>query len=201
MYFNYEYIKSQGATLGDILVLQLVKQLKTDPNVVDPLSKTIKNTDEYLLSRESFGWFTEIKGKKSDPRIAKLRLTDKGLSLLEKSEIPFINNQDEVLYEWVKKMYVKRDKEIGNQKKGLMNMALFRVHSNISGNKLAFLLKNFLEDDSAQNFSLRVDYIFFKATNVFQTKFDLGDSKLWSFYQKRKSFFEEEFKKMDNYGG
>src|SRR5690606_13854697 len=82
------------------------------------------------------GYVTQIKGGKNDSEISKLRLTKKGNTLLSDCQIPEILEEDLTVFEWLKNMYLSSDKEVGNAKKTKFLIALFRVHSGISKNKL-----------------------------------------------------------------
>jgi hypothetical protein len=78
-----------------------------------------------------------------------------------------------------------------------MYIALFRVQSGIEKNHLAILLDEFVKDDNNMEYNNRLEYAFFKASNVFQTKFELDQSRLYTYYLKRKQYFDSVFSKVE----
>jgi hypothetical protein len=112
-------------------------------------------------------------------------------------ETPEITDEDIVIWDWLVSIYKKRDKKIGNAKKGKIWLANFRVQSGINLNKLSFLCKEFINDKERMEWSFQLDFIFFKPSNVFESRFSLEGSKLWHYYQDRQEFFDNEFEKFD----
>ncbi len=84
--------------------------------------------------------------------------------------------------------------QLKNQTK--MYIALFRVHSGIEKNHLAALLEKFVKDESNMEFNFRLEYAFFKPTNVFQVKFELDQSRLYMYYLKNKRVFDQIFEQV-----
>lgn len=192
MYLNFNLIDKKGLSVVSVLLLQAVKQQKFENNetVIMNLEVLMNGTISTLTS---LNYIKSIKGNKRDSELSKLRITSMGQDFLDNIETPEINDDDVLLFDWVKKLYLDRGKEVGNAKKAKQYISQFRVHSGIDKNKLAILLREFLLDDDAQNFSMRVDYIFWKPSNVFQTRFELENSRLWKYYEKRKNFFIGKF--------
>jgi hypothetical protein len=46
-------------------------------------------------------------------------------------------------------------------------------------------------------YNMKLEFAFFKPTNVFQVKFDLDQSRLYAYYIKRKDFFDSKFEKLN----
>lgn len=192
MYINLKFLESKDLTFERLMLLQLVKQQK-----FEDCSEYLIDQKKNLRSLTEAGLITSIKGRKKDSAESKLRPTKEGEELLANVEIPEIIEDDLVLFEWVKGIYLSRDKKLGNQKKTKLYIALFRVHSGIDRNKLATLLSVFLEDDQNMEYNLVLEYALFKPQNAYATKFSLEQSRLYQYYLTHQIFFDETFKTLD----
>jgi hypothetical protein len=190
MYVNFEFIKDK-VTPVELIVLQMCKQQKNE-DLSDSL-EPFENLIPSLIRRELL---TEIKGTKKQSPLSKLRISDKGKKLLEKAQIPLILDEDVRIFEWLEDVYKSSDKEIGNRKKTQQYIANFRVESGIDRNKLAKLCKTFIDDDSNFEWSKRLEYLFWKPRNVFDTTFDIEQSRLYMYYLQNKTIFDKQFSKM-----
>lgn len=199
MYINFKLLKEKGLAPVDVMFLQMIKQQKFE-NLETHLEIMLKPAPNYVTAAVERGWVSFVKGKAKDSELSKMRIADAGQKLLDDIETPLIEEQDIIVFEWVKKIYLKDNKEVGNQKKAKSNIANFRVHSGISGNCLAALLRDFLKDEEAQAWSMKVEFIFWKPENLYQTKFDLNASRLWHYYEKRKEYFDAKFKQISGNG-
>jgi len=191
MWINFKLLEQKGMTPQDLLMLQAIKQ-----NKGEDLSRVILELggrDEYLSSLVDMKVLKVVKGKKSDALQKLVRLDVAGEGLLEDVTTALVEEQDLILFQWLEKIYRSQGKEIGNRKKGKRFLAQFRAESGITGNNLAILCKAFLDDDSAAQWSQKLEYLFFKAPNVFTVKFDLGESKLYNYYLKHKEYFDQIF--------
>jgi len=191
MYINFKLLPSLGLTPEDVIVMQMCKQ-----NKLEDLSNELKGSYKYHLTvLTEKGLVGGIAGKKSQSEFEKKRLTKKGLKMLEDIETPEITNDDLKLFDWLEKLYVGQGKEVGNKKKTKMYLALFRVNSGIEKNELATLLDEFTRDEDNMSYNHKLEYAFFKPSSVFQTKFELDQSRLWNYYQKNEEhmlmLFEE----------
>jgi len=155
-------------------------------------------SDEDLDRLEKQGYIKYIKGKKSDSIIHKMRLGKKGTAFLNSLEDPDVEEEDVRIFNWLSEIYKKRDKQIGNGKKTVRLIASFREKSGIEKNHLAFLCNTFINDDSEQEYSHKLEFVFWKPKNIFQVRFILEDSRLWSYYQKKKKWFDAQFKTLKN---
>ena len=193
MYINFAILDQKKLEVEDLILLQMAKQ-----NTNGVLAKRIA---VYPNTRISFltdaGYLQKIQGKKKDSEEAKIRLSDKGKKVLEDIETPEVLPEDIILFDWMSDVYTRLGKEIGNKKKTKMYIALFRTHSGIEKNHLATLLEQFVKDDDNMEYNIKLEYAFFKPTNVFQVKFDLEQSRLYLYYLKRKEYFDTRFKELD----
>jgi hypothetical protein len=123
-----------------------------------------------------------------------LRLGKKGTAYLHSLEEAEVLDEDKKIFDWLAEIYKKNDKQIGNGKRTQRHIASFREKTGIEKNKLAFLCDTFIKDDSEMEWSFKLEYVFFKPTNAFQTRFVLEDSRLFKYHTKRKEFFENKFK-------
>jgi hypothetical protein len=198
MYINFQLAKTKGLTPTDVANLQLIYQNKLE-SLWEIITETVslQTLDRY----QQLGYITLVKAKnKSDSIQNRVRLSKKGNEVLEDLQVPEVNSDDLQLYDWLERTYQKEDKEIGNRKKTKLYIALFRAHSGIDRNKLAFLCKTFMNDSSQFEWSKRLEYLFFKPGNVFSVKFDLEQSKLYQYYIKHKEHFDNKFAKIDEDG-
>lgn len=198
MYINFQLAKDKGLSPTDVANLQLISQNKTD-SLWEIITETVslQTLDLY----QNLGYITLVKAKnKADTIQNRVRLSTKGSELLEDLQVPEVNSEDLMLYDWLESTYKKEDKEIGNRKKTKLYIALFRAHSGIDRNKLALLCKTFMNDSSQFEWSKRLEFLFFKPGNVFSVKFDLEQSKLYQYYLKHKEHFDNKFAKIEENG-
>lgn len=198
MYINFQLAKTKGLTPTDVVNLQLISQNKTE-SLWEIITETIslQTLDRY----QNLGYITLVKAKnKGDTIQNRVRLSPKGSELLEDLQVPEVNSEDLMLYDWLEATYKKEDKEIGNRKKTKLYIALFRSHSGIDRNKLALLCKTFMNDSSQFEWSKKLEFLFFKPGNVFSVKFDLEQSKLYQYYLKHKEHFDNKFAKIEENG-
>ena len=186
----------KGITHGNLLILQLAKQMKLEDVSESLIQLCAKKGEVPVQNLIDSGYLELIKGKTSDSFFRRVRLTKKGAKILDALETPLINEDDLLLFEWLSKIYIKRDKNIGNAKRTKTYLALFRVNSGIEKNALAYLLKTFIDDDKEQEFSHVLQNVFFKSDNLYSTKFDIEQSRLYQYYLKNKSTFDEKFKNL-----
>jgi len=193
MYINYSYAKSKDIQPQDIIVLQTIKQQRSE-DLEEVLSGILD--DERLGVFEKMGLITQIGGKKGDSELSRLRLSKKGNTILLDIESYGILEEDVTVFEWMKNYYLKAEKEIGSEKKCKELIAWFRSESQISKNELVHLCSRFVGDDSRMEYSKVLQYIFWKPENHFQTKPDLSQSKLWLYYEKYREQLDNEFSQL-----
>lgn len=175
------------------LPLLLVLKQAAKKDVVDKIAALV-TSDEDLDALEKGGYIKYIKGKKDDTIIHRMRLDKNGTKFLNSLDEPDVEPQDIQIFEWLSGIYKKRNKEIGNGKKTQRLIASFREKSGIEKNHLAFLCNAFISDDEQQEWSFKLEYVFWKPANLFQTRFILEESRLYKYYLKKENYFKEQFK-------
>ncbi len=175
----------------EIIYLQLIKQNQKE-DLKDEVEFYVKdrNLDIFLET----GYVELIKAKnKADTRQNRARLTSKGRELLEELETPPALEDDVKVFEWLKSLYLKQGKEVGNGAKTLRHIASFRTKSNIEKNNLIKLCLAFLQDEENMEYNIKLEYAFYKAPTAFETKFQLEESRLYKYYLKRQQYFDSIF--------
>lgn len=195
MYLNFELLRKSGLTANDYGILLACKQQRSE-KLGEYISEMCSDTEEPLLKLEDKGLVTFIKGTSKDCFFDKARTTPKGNELIDELNDAPTTEEDKKLWDWLERVYVNKGKEIGNKKKGLKYLSQFRAQSGIERNNLGFLCTKFIKDERCMEYSIRLDYIFFKAPNVFVTRFSLEDSKLYQYYLQNKEFFDKKFEEM-----
>lgn len=195
MYINFNVVKFMGYSPSDVFNLQIIFQNRTE-SLEELISDSISN--DILMSYSNKGLVTFIKEKnKKDTLANRVRIAPNGSELLSTFQIPEVNEDDLKLYAWLESVYKSENKEIGNRKKTKVFIALFRVNSGIDRNKLAYLCKVFMNDTSQFEWSRVLEYLFFKPANMYSTKFDLEESKLYKYYLRYQDMFDNKFKKLE----
>lgn len=189
MYINLKYLAEKGLFFTDIYLLQLAKQQRTED-----CHAYLFGFEDNLALLQRLGFIESIKGKRKDSAISRLRISKAGEEVLCNVEIPEILSEDIVLFEWVKSIYLTKDKKLGNQKKTKLYIALFRAHSGIDRNKLALLLSTFLNDENNMKYNNILERVFHHPENVYATRFDLSSSRLYNYYLTHQEHFDEQFK-------
>lgn len=133
------------------------------------------------------------KGYISFTKAGEARITPSGKELLERLTTPFVEEQDEIIYQWLATKYEEAGKEIGNHSKTKKWIAEFRAKSNIEKNNLALLCKTFLDDNKNMEYNNKLEFAFFKPANAFATRFKLEESRLYQYYLKNKKYFDSKF--------
>lgn len=189
MYINFKYAVQKGITAGEILILQMCKQNKFE-DTSENLEKLCTSDEKHLKKFEEKGFIFYVRGKKGDTIWKNARLSKKGDELLENITDSFgVEEEDEIVFDWLKKKYLSLGKEIGSEKKCKTLIAWFRKETGINKNNLVTLCKEFVMDEERMEYSKVLQYVFWKSENVFQTKPSLESSKLWGYYSKNKEKF------------
>jgi len=195
MYINISTLIKLPNPLTLPLLLVLKQAGKKDVSV--HVTSVLTNEEDLKVLEES-GYISYVKGKKGETIFERMRLGKKGRDFLNELDEPEVEEQDERIFKWLSETYKKREKEIGNGKKTKRLIAAFREKSEIEKNHLAFLCNEFILDDSEQEWSFKLEFVFWKPSNLFQTKFVLEDSRLWKYYNKKKAYFDKKFLELDN---
>lgn len=196
MYLNFKLLYSKGLTHKDFVLLVALNQQRSE-RLSDYIVDICEQSEEPLLQLEDKGLVTFVKGKAKDTIFDKARLSDKGKEIFDQIQIAELNEDDNRVWDWLVIKYKEQSKEIGNVKKGKQYLAQFRVESGINRNKLATLCSDFINNPESMDYSHRLDYLFYRAPNVFATKFSLDDSKLYQFYLKNKEYYDKKFSELE----
>lgn len=192
-YINFPLAKAKGLLVTDITLLQMIFQ-----NRFEDHSETLNKFEEEIDKFDSQGIVKFIKGTKKATKGSLVRLSDKGSRILEEIEIADITSDDLDVYGWLEQAYKQSGKEIGNAKKTKSLIAQFRANSGIERNHLVFLCKVFMKDEKEMEYSQRLEYLFWKPANLFQTKFDINQSRLYQYYLKRREALDAKFLEIPN---
>ena len=196
-YINFEVLSSSQVTTKEYIILQICKQMKFEDLSEELIDACGESEVESLLKLEDKGLTHFIKGNPKDTFFQRARLTPRGTKFMDKVEMALVNEDDELIWDWLVKIYKKLDKSIGTESKGKKNLASFRVHSGINKNKLAYLCRAFISDEARMEWSFQLEYLFWKPSNIHQVRFSLDDSKLWKYYLDNKEMFDREFERID----
>ena len=195
MYINFSLLNSRQLTPNEFMFLLAAKTNKTEDNSAtieyhfkDVLEK-FKNTN--LIT------FTKPKNK-SENDYNTVRLSSVGNEWVDDLTTAGIIEDDIKLFNWLESVYKSMDKEAGNKRKCKNFIAQFRANSGICRNHLAFLCQTFINDEKEIEFSQKLEFLFFKGANLFSTKFDIYQSRLFQYYEKKKDYFDQEFLKIKN---
>ena len=119
-----------------------------------------------------------------------LRLSKKGIEVLENLKSYKSDKDDIVIADYLAKEYTKLDKQVGNKKQLIENIAHFRKHSSLSSKGIFVLIQEFLKDDTLLTYSQRADYLISKPQR-FENKFDINGSMLYQFYLRNRERINE----------
>ena len=181
MYINFKNFQKSGISSDELVLLCAIKQGNT---------AFIELFCNLLPALKEKGLTKEIKGTKKQTVFEKTRLSDKGKDLLEKLEEIEVSEDTEVIFNWLSNYYKNLGKEVGNGSKTKRWIETFTQQSGITRNNLVILCKNFVENEDNMQYSHRLEYVFFKPSNMFTTRFTLEESRLYQYYKK----YEEQFK-------
>lgn len=186
MYINFEYLKQKGLTVSDVTILQIIKQLKIEPELEEDLAIVL--TDDFMEKAFERDYITTIKGKKKDSELSKLRLTSKGNKILDNIETPKVTEGDLKMYEHLCNFYLSHEDEervLGNQKKTKMYCAIFRNRLSLSLHEMYWLCWLFVQ---RYEYTKKLENIFFDSNKIRYGKFEnhFEDSPLYQFYEENK---------------
>lgn len=218
-YFNFDRAMGRNnMTPMDVLVLQLIHQNESrDEDMTDYIATYI--TDEFKDRIFEEGLARNLKNKKLN-EIERIRLTKKGRNLLNKlQERGKFLKEDEVIADWMVKVYEKRPNTVRTNKTELTRrIQWFREETNIRKNYLASLIQNFLNDTfqedphSRKNFedqlkefkennpravlSLKAENVLWSPPNRYARYYQLEDSPLYNYYKDNIEYIENIWKNL-----
>ncbi len=187
MYINFTVLNNEGFSSLHLVCLIAVKQ------------KNFEYLEgfcpDYIRDLVDRGYIINIKvSKKLEGTPQSLRITPKGKKFLDELETAEIEEEDKVVFEWLKAHYKKIGKEVGNGAKTQRHIRDFRIKSGIEKNNLIELCLAFLRDEDNMQYNNILEYAFYKAPTAFETRFNLEESRLYKYYLKREDYFKTIFK-------
>lgn len=182
MYINFDNFKKSNLSFSQVFTLLAIRQQSYDNIVIDDL--------EVLVERKIVQF---IKGDKNQAKHQRARLSKNGKQLFESLSEAECEEQDKIVFDWLKNFYIKNNKEVGNGAKTIRHIRDFRIKSGIEKNNLIELCKAFLADDENMQWNHKLEFAFYKAPTAFETRFKLEESRLYKYYEKRKEYFDKKF--------
>lgn len=188
MYINYKLALSKELCPTKISLLQCIKQNKTED--LEEILSYYLNTD-VLNDFHQLGLIEYVKPKKkSDTQFKLIRLSQKGVDLLDVITTPDLTEGDEKMYEYLCQMYLTEEgRKLGNRKAGMMYCAQFRQIVGLSLHQMFYLCELFVNNTT---FTKILEYIFFVKKDFPYGKFkdNIDSSKLYQFYNDNKQEVE-----------
>lgn len=193
LYLNFKTIRELEEGGHDALpllsILSAINQ--SNFNYLESQLKRIEDTD---FTYKGKPLIKRIKKKsKSQPDFETLRLDTMGKELLKEVVEAEVSEEDEIVFNWLSEHYKKIGKEIGNGAKTRRHIKDFRIKSGISKNNLLRVCLAFISDQDNMEYSHKLEYLFYKPKTVFETRFDLEESRLYQYYLKHKEHFDKQF--------
>ena len=193
MYVNVNILSNSSFSFEDVIYLQLIKQLRTEPEVLDSVQGIPKATLENFEEKE---YITFIKGKKNDSKLSKIRITKKGSDFLDNLNTPEITDGDVKMFDYLCEMYLKSDDEervIGNKKKTKKYISVFRSKIGLSLHEMYWLCWAFLKD---YKYTKKLENIFFDSNKNRYGKFEnnIEDSPLYQYLDENRKQIEKIWK-------
>lgn len=197
MYINYKLAESRGLNKDHVSALIMIRQNKFEDmsEILEKYFGVVSSIIEVLIATELVD---AIKGTPKQTFCQKLRVTKKGQTYLDELETPDITEEDIQVFNWAEKVYKAKGKEVGNKKKTKRYIAQFRVQSGIDKNNLGKLLKSFFTDESNMEWNFKLEFAFYKPATMFETRFDLEQSRLFQYYLKNQNYFDKIFQNQSN---
>jgi len=177
-YINFKYCYKKGLDNTQILALQAIHQNANGDSefVLDTIPTAT------LVELNDLGFLKTVKAKnKSQKRRALVRLSNKGKELYTSITTYKLSEGDEQIYNFISDVYKQLDKQQASRNKMLKLIASFRLESGMSTEEMYLLCKAYVNDSNNMEYNNKLEYVFFKPENAY-SKFNLGDSRLWSYY-------------------
>lgn len=177
--------------------------------------------DEVLEDFIEKGLVEKVKGKKGDSELSKLRTSKKGVKfLLSLQKDRDFDDEDEVIAEWVEKVYKKRPNYVkSNMVELKRRLNWFKVETGIYRNELSRLLECFIKDSFVDDpsdkrpfnqrfrdfkeynkraqISNKTENILFTPKDRYQKYYNLEQSPLWQYYQENQKYIEDKWKRQN----
>lgn len=191
LYINFEVIKELEGDGHDPFPLISILTAINQGN--KSFLEGLKDVTEYNLTFKGKSLVKHVKGRKSDTWFDTVRLDKAGKELLKDLTEAEVSEDDIKIFDWLSNHYKKIGKEVGNGAKTKRHIRDFRIKSGIVKNNLIRLCYAFVSDESQMEYSHKLEYIFYKPKTVFETRFNLEESRLYQYYMKNKEQFDKVF--------
>lgn len=182
MAINTKYLESKALFPYDFLVLQLISQ-NTGGEMANYLHLYLNS--DVLTRLLTLDLITKVKAKnKSQHDYDRLRLSKKGREIFRNAQIEDYTEQDELLLDYLTKLYHSIEKPIGNEERIKQLLAWFRVETGALRKDIYYAVKTYLStfvDNSKTKYIPSLENLIWKPNSVFATKWTLADSKLYQF--------------------
>jgi len=207
MYLNFGIAKKYGVDPKDIVLLQAIKQNRTECHY-DALVSI--GAEEMLPVFEERGLVDFVKPKrKTDTPLHLARLTDKSKNILELIGTPEADPDDAVMVDYLCEIYLKQGQRVadqeggdnkrslGNKKKVLIYASQFRKLLGLTIHEMYYLCELYVKESV---YTMILEKVFFDANKNRYGKFkdNLQDSKLHQFFEDNRgrviSYWKEKIK-------
>lgn len=169
MYLNFSLIQKNNLLPIDVVVLQFLKQLRSEP-------MDYSLYDIHIVHLEKLGYVDRLKDR--SPRLSK-----KGAEILDLIQIADATENHVALAQYLIEKYKAEDLILCSKNKLVSLIAWFCAETSLTARELyELILEYFTTEDSKYN--KRLDYLFFKPENVYQKK-NLNSSRLYIYYESK----------------
>lgn len=195
MYINISVLEKSSLLFSDLVFLAGIHQIETD--------WLLENLNEDVYSRfKELNLIKHIKQKsKKEHLYTSLRLSDEGVKLLaDLSYEGAIDSETEVIADWLISIYKSKSGGIvKNKTETKRRIQWFKTATQIKGNKLAVLLRCFMQDTFNEQDGLTVkefmeqnprgvlsnllDNVCWSPTSLYDKHKTLDKSPLWQYYE------------------
>ncbi len=183
MYINLNVYKKNNLQPEDLYYIISIRQAEKE---------VLETLPQNVLDRfKGLDILTTIKGKKGDSEASKIRLSDKGKELFKDLTEPEVEEQDKVIFNYLKKHYLDVGKSVGNGIRTQRHLRDFRLQTGIEKNNLIRVILAFLAENEDK--SKQLEYILHYPKHAYDVKFNLDTSWLWNFYLQNKETLEKTF--------
>lgn len=180
-YLNFEYCKNKGLTNMDIIAIQLIHQ-NSNGDMEEYLEDISRDVLNKLFRMELLKLVKQM--RKTQETRNRVRLSNIGKRTYTSMTAYKSNDDDIKIHTFLSDVFKKLEKQQPSRSKMLKLIAAFRLESGLSAKEIYELCKVFVNDDDAMEWTHKLDYVFFKPENHY-SKFSLGDSRLWDYYENK----------------
>lgn len=177
MYINFNLLLKQNFPIDNpLLILQIIHQKEYE---------FLKNVSkELLIKLFNEEYITKIKPSKKDtPKYLLARLTDKGKKFLKDLSIAKITDESVNLSSKLVSLYKDNGLEIKNVKKIVELISWFLSETDFTPEHIYTVAEDYVQTNN-KKFTMNLNNFIWRPESVFQKKWNLSQSKLYSLCQK-----------------